>query len=71
MPTDPVRTGVVEAFDEARGLGVIAGDDGEQLGFHCVQIADGSRTIPAGSAVRYRRIAGHLGRYEAADITPV
>ena len=64
-----VHTGTVEAYDPHRGWGTIVGVDGERLGFHCTQIADGSRTIPVGTSVRYRRIPAHLGRYEAAAVT--
>jgi cold shock CspA family protein len=63
-------TGVVHAFDEARGLGEVRTDDGTALPFHCTAIADGTRTIPVGQAVRFRVAAGRLGRWEAARITP-
>ena len=56
-------------FDERRGLGVIERADGTQFGFHCTQIADGSRTVPVSAKVRYRRIPAHLGTYEAASVT--
>ena len=65
-----VHTGTVEAYDPHRGWGTIVGVDGERLGFHCTQIADGSRTIPVGAPVRFRRVPAHLGRYEAAAVTP-
>jgi cold shock CspA family protein len=67
MP-DHVHTGRVEAYDPQRGWGTIVGEDGERLGFHCTQIADGSRAISKGATVRYRRIPGHLGRYEAGAV---
>ena len=63
-------TGVVEAFDAAVGLGVIRAVNGEAVPFHCIEIADGSRTIEIGVAVAADRIA-KLGRYEAASIRPV
>jgi len=69
MTTDTTHTGTVEAYDPARGWGTIVGDDGERLGFHCTQIADGSRTVPVSAKVRYRRIPTHLGTYEAASVT--
>jgi cold shock CspA family protein len=62
-------TGVVEAFDTAVGLGVIRSDGGEAVPFHCIEIADGSRTIQIGAPVTALRIA-KLGRYEAASIRP-
>lgn len=61
-------TGVVGAFDEPRGLGIIRADDGVELPFHCTVITDGSRTIPEGTHVRYRVMPGHLGRWEATSI---
>lgn len=63
-------TGVVESFDEARGLGVIRSDDGSELPFHCTRIADGTRTTTAGRRVRFTVVPGRLGRWEAADIEP-
>ncbi|MBM3660594.1 MAG: hypothetical protein FJW95_13990 [Actinobacteria bacterium] len=71
MDESEPRAGRVEAYDPHRGWGTIVGDDGEHLGFHCTQIADGSRTIPVGAVVRYRRIPAHLGRWEAGTVTPV
>lgn len=68
MPDD-ARTGRVEAYDPQRGWGTIVGDDGERLGFHCTQIADGTRTVAVGATVRYRRIPAHRGTYEATAVT--
>jgi len=62
------RTGTVSSFDEARGLGVVTGDDGTEYHFHCTGIADGTRTIDEGEAVRFDVIAGRLGRWEAWGI---
>ena len=64
-------TGLVESFDEPRGLGAVRADDGSVLPFHCTAIADGSRTIEVGQAVRFTVVPGHLGRWEAARITPL
>jgi cold shock CspA family protein len=58
----------VARFDERRGLGEIAGDDGAVYPFHCTVIADGSRTIAVGTAVEFQRVPGHLGRWEASSI---
>ena len=66
-PRAPAR-GVVEEFDEPRGLGVIAGDDGRRYPFHCTAIADGSRRIPVGSRVVFATAPGHLGRFEARAV---
>ena len=73
MPVVPntAATGVVESFDDPRGLGEVRTDDGHVLGFHCTAIADGSRTIAAGTPVRCTVVAGRLGRWEAADLTPL
>jgi cold shock CspA family protein len=62
--------GVVTAFDDAVGLGVVTADDGRQLGFHCVEIADGSRAIEVGRSVEFELLA-KLGRYEAGAIRPM
>lgn len=59
--------GTVGAFDEAAGLGTVDGDDGASYPFHCVEIADGTRTIPVGVAVRFRPLH-KLGRVEAASL---
>lgn len=64
-------TGTVVAFDEPRGLGEIEGEDGVRYPFHCTRIADGSRTIEVRTAVEFEIVAGHLGTWEAAAITPV
>jgi cold shock CspA family protein len=60
--------GRVVAFDEARGWGTVRGDDGHELFFHCTAVADGSRRIAVGTAVGYRVVPGHLGRWEASDL---
>jgi cold shock CspA family protein len=64
-------SGVVEAFDERRGLGTIVADDGDVLPFHCTAIADGSRTVEAGRRVEFRVAPGLSGRWEAARIEKV
>jgi cold shock CspA family protein len=61
-------TGIVAAFDEARGRGLVRADDGSELPFHCTAIADGSRTIAVDQKVTFEVVAGHLGRWEAANI---
>jgi cold shock CspA family protein len=62
-----VRLGTVTAFDEAAGLGVVTGADGAVHPFHCIEIADGSRTIAVGAAVDFGLLA-KFGRWEAAGI---
>ncbi len=64
------RVGVVVDFDEARGLGTLEADDGELVPFHCVAIADGSRSVPVGARVRYRLAMGPTGVLEARALTP-
>ena len=62
-------TGRVVTFDDARGLGVIEGENGARHDFHCTAIADGTRTIDEGAAVTFEVTAGHLGRWEATAIS--
>jgi cold shock CspA family protein len=60
--------GVVEQFDDRRGLGTIVADDGDVLPFHCTAIADGSRTVEAGRRVQFCVVPGLAGRWEATRI---
>ena len=60
--------GVVETFDGRRGDGSIRSEEGERFYFHCVNIADGSRVIEAGTRVRARRDVGLQGRDDAVAI---
>jgi cold shock CspA family protein len=62
--------GYVTAFDDARGLGTVTGDDGTEHPFHCTAILDGSRTIDVGARVTFDLRPGRMGRYEAASLTP-
>jgi cold shock CspA family protein len=62
--------GRVTAFDVERGWGTVTTPGGDELFLHCTAIADGSRTIEVGTAVRLRVVPGRLGRWEAADVTP-
>lgn len=63
--------GEVAAFDAEVGLGMVRTTDGVELAFHCLAIADGSRSIAVGTAVRFRTAPGTAGRWEAADIEPL
>jgi cold shock CspA family protein len=65
-----VITGTVADFDEHLGWGTVRSGPGAEHFFHCTAIADGTRTIAVGAAVRYRIVPGRLGRWEAAEITP-
>ncbi len=60
--------GVVAIFDQARGDGWLRDAHGREFYFHCVQIADGSRSIEVGTRVRFRRVVGLRGRDEAAAL---
>jgi cold shock CspA family protein len=71
MPAFASGSGVVEEFDERRGLGTILADDGEVLPFHCTAIADGSRTVEAGRRVQFSVIPGLSGRWEATRVHKV
>lgn len=62
--------GVVSTFDEHRGLGTITTTDGAEIGFHCTEVADGSRTVAVGTAVVFQSLP-RLGRWEAGAIRPV
>lgn len=60
--------GVIDSFDEQRGDGFFRSDDGELLYFHCVSIADGSRSIGVNVQAKGRRAVGRLGRDEIVDV---
>lgn len=60
----------MELFDDSKGLGVIAADDGSTYEFHCVEIAGGGRTISLGAAVVFATCA-KFGRWEAFGIVQV
>jgi CspA family cold shock protein len=61
--------GTVIAFDEYVGLGEVQSDVGEVYLFHCVEIADGSRTIDVGAAVEFD-VLRKFGRLEASRLRP-
>ncbi len=65
-----VVTGTVTAFDERAGLGVITDDGGTEYAFHCTAIADGSRTIAAGTTVEFEVRPNRHGRWDAGAIAP-
>ena len=60
--------GRIALFDDARGDGVFRSENGEEFYFHCVVIADGSRTIAPGTLARALRRVGHLGRDEVGHV---
>ena len=63
------RAGIVVSFDAHMGLGEIETADAARHPFHCIAIADGSRTIEVGARVSFELLA-KLGRWEATSIRP-
>jgi len=63
----PRLTGTVATFDGHAGTGTIAADDGATFPFHCIEVADGTRTIEEGARVSFERLA-RFGRYQAAAL---
>ena len=61
--------GRVTDFDEHVGLGHVVDDTGATLLFHCVEIADGTRTIPVGQAVEFDLLR-KFGQDEASNLRP-
>lgn len=61
------EVGVVADFDATVGLGHITTDRGETKLFHCIEIADGSRTIDVGTRVSFVAVT-RFGHAEASDI---
>jgi cold shock CspA family protein len=69
LPRGAPRHGAVTEFDEHVGLGTIVDDDGVPYLFHCIEIADGSRTIAVGAVVSFSPMR-KFGAWEAAGISP-
>lgn len=63
--------GVVSDYDDHRGWGTVDAPGMGEQSFHCTAIAGGSRTIAVGTEVDFEVVAGHGGRWEAADVRPV
>lgn len=63
-------TGRVLELDERVGLGAVEDADGVRVPFHCTAIADGSRTVAVGAAVRFDLVPGNRGQWEAANLEP-
>lgn len=61
------RAGTVGSFDEYVGLGEVVDADGEVYLFHCIGIADGTRTIDVGATVEFTLVR-RFGRLEATDL---
>ena len=60
--------GSVVAFDAAVGLGEVVRTDGVRFPFHCIEIADGTRSIEIGTSVTFVLLC-KLGRYEASAVS--
>ena len=65
-----MATGTVVEFSEPRGIGVIRADD-STYGFHCTQIADGTRSVRIGATVEFEVVPGRRGDWEAARIQKI
>jgi cold shock CspA family protein len=65
------HVGVVIDFDAIVGLGTVRAADGVEVGFHCTQIADGSRQIAPGTTVEFVVLPGRHDRWEAGAVRPV
>lgn len=63
-----ISQGKVTSFDEHVGLGVIECNN-EQIPFHCINIADGSRSIEIGTQVTFEKYDHPRGREEARNIS--
>jgi cold shock CspA family protein len=64
------RTGVVATFDDHEGAGTVRDATSDEVWpFHCTRIADGSRTIAAGTPVAFRVELGPTG-LEAVAVAP-
>lgn len=68
--TGPVETvtGVVEEWDDPRGVGIVRADDGRVLDLQCTHIADGSRTTSVGTRVTTVATPGHHGHWQATQV---
>lgn len=63
------HAGTVTAFDREVGLGEVTDEHATIWPFHCIAIADGTRTIDLGAQVTFD-VLPKLGRWEATDIRP-
>lgn len=63
--------GTVVTFDDPRGIGTVATDDGRELLFHCTAIVDGTRTIAERTRVAVEVGPGLPGRWEAVSVRPL
>lgn len=61
--------GVVEEWDDPRGVGTVRTDDGRLLVLQCTNLADGSRTTAVGARVAVDVAPGHHGTWQALAVT--
>lgn len=61
-------TGVVEEWDDARGVGVVRADGGRALALQCTDLVDGSRTTEVGTRVTAEVAPGHHGAWQATRV---
>ncbi len=59
--------GTVTEFDEGKGLGTVAADDGQGYLFHVIEIADGTRTIDVGQSVSFQPLP-KFGKLQAGRV---
>ncbi len=62
--------GLVTEYDVARGDGWVQ-SGAQSFYVHCVNVADGSRVLNVGSAVRGQRAVGRLGHDELVSVENV
>ena len=65
---DAVLLATVSSVDDDTGLGTVDLAGLGEVPFHCTAIADGTRTIPVGTAVACRLATAHLGGVEAVGL---
>jgi len=63
-------SGRVTQFDGAKGLGTVTADNGTAYVFHVIEIADGTRTVDVGQAVRFQPLA-KFGHFQACKVRKV
>ena len=66
-PLAPTR-GIVESFDDPRGLGSVRSEGGTAYPFHCTSIQGEVRTISEGIDVTFTVVAGRHGHWEVAGL---
>ncbi len=62
--------GTVTEFDSDKGLGTVTAADGTSFLFHVIEIADGTRSVDVGQAVRFHPLP-KFGRFQASGLHKV